>query len=63
MQIVVEEDVAVDCVADDIIAEKVIDGEDVAVDHFVECGLWLHTEKNNCVVGGNCESGIMTRPA
>ena len=51
--------------ADNIVAEKVVDGENVAVDHFVKKkhGLWLHTEKNNCVVGGNCDSGIMTRPA
>ena len=65
LQIVVEEDVAVDRVADDIVVEKVVDEEDVAVDHKGEQkhGLWLHTEKNNCVVGGNCDSGIMTRPA
>ena len=37
LQIVVEEDVAVDRVADDIVVEKVIDEEDVAVDHIADC--------------------------
>ena len=42
LQIVVEEDVAVDRIADNIVNE-----EDVAVDHKGEQkhGLWLHTEK------------------